>query len=99
MTTTYKGNIYCPDGLHVLTAVNGGGLGDSSDDGVALFTNATTASTQETFKLILQADSPAIGSGMRFALQTSDGKNYLTAINGGGVGGANDATCPIHTDA
>jgi hypothetical protein len=35
---------------------------------------------------------------MKFALQTSAG-NYVTAISGGGVGGANDATCPVHTDA
>jgi hypothetical protein len=35
---------------------------------------------------------------MKFALQTSTG-NYVTAINAGGVGGPNDATCPIHTDA
>jgi len=36
---------------------------------------------------------------MKFALQTASGTNYLTAVNGGGIGGPNDATCPVHTDA
>jgi hypothetical protein len=98
MTTTYIGNIYCSDGKHMLTAVDGGGLGGSNDAGVALHTDATKVSIWETFKLILQPGSPPIGPGMVFALQTSSGINYLTAINEGGVGGPNNATCPIHTD-
>jgi hypothetical protein len=35
---------------------------------------------------------------MTFALQTASGQ-YVTAVNGGGIGGPNDGTCPIHTDA
>jgi hypothetical protein len=93
---TLIGNIWTPDVKHQLTAVNGGGLGPNN--GVALNTNRTVADSWETFNLILQPGSPAIGPGMKFALQTSSGKNYLTAVNGGGMGGPNDATCPVHTD-
>jgi hypothetical protein len=98
---TFIGNILTSNGKNMLTAVNGGGLGgpDSGPGLVALHTDATSAGAWETFKLILQPGSPPIGSGMKFALQTSNGKNYVTAINGGGIGGPNDATCPIHTDA
>jgi hypothetical protein len=86
------------NGHNLVTAVNGGGLAGSVA-GVALNTNAVTAAAWETFKLILQPGSPPIGiPGMKFALETSGG-NYVTAINGGGVGGANDATCPVHIDA
>jgi hypothetical protein len=95
MTKIYSGQIFAPNGTNLLTAVNGGGLGDSVA-GVALHSDAATASTWETFKLILQSGS--LGSGMEFALQTSGGQ-YVTAINGGGVGGPNDKTCPFHTDA
>jgi hypothetical protein len=93
---TVIGNIWTSDGKHQLTAVNGGGLGPNN--GVALNTNRTVAGAWETFNLILQPGSPAIGPGMKFALQTSSGKNYLTAVNGGGMGGPNDATSPVHTD-
>lgn len=93
---TLIGNVRTSDTKHMLTAVNGGGLGPNN--GVALNTNRTVPSAWETFNLILQPGSPPIGPGMKFALQTSSGKNYLTAVNGGGMGGANDATCPIHTD-
>jgi hypothetical protein len=91
---TLFGHILTSNGNNLLTAVNGGGLG--TNNAVALNTNRTTASTWETFTLVLQPGSK-IGPGMIFALQTSSG-NYLTATNGGGVGGANDATCPVHTD-
>jgi len=98
---TFVGSILTSNGTNMLTAVNGGGLGgpDSGPGVVALHTDATSAAAWETFRLILQPGSPPIGPGMRFALQTSSGVNYLTAVNGGGVGGPNDATCPIHTDA
>jgi hypothetical protein len=95
------GNILTSNGKNMLTAVNGGGLGgpDSGTGLVALHTDATSASTWETYKLILQPGSAPVGPGMKFALQTSSGTNYLTAVNGGGIGGPNDATCPVHTDA
>jgi hypothetical protein len=93
---TLVGNIWTSDGKNQLTAVNGGGLGPNNE--VALNTNRTVASTWETFNLILLPGSPPIGPGMQFALQTSSGKNYLTAVNGGGMGGPNNATCPVHTD-
>lgn len=98
---TLIGNIKTPNGINYLSAVNGGGLGgpDSGPGVVALHTDATSAQAWETFNLILEGGSPPIGPGMRFALQTSDGKNYVTAVNGGGIGGPNDATCPLHTDA
>ena len=33
-----------------------------------------------------------------FTLRTANG-HYVTAVNGGGVGGPNDASSPVHTDA
>lgn len=44
--------------------------------------------------------TPANSTPMSFAIETSDG-DFLTAINGGGIGAATDPTntWPIHTDA
>ena len=78
-----------------LTVVNGGGLGGPSTGpaAVALHTDATTAGPWETFTVVW-LDS----AYTRFALQTSD-RHYVTAVNGGGLGGPNDNTAPVHTDA
>ena len=96
---TLGGQIYAPNGLDLVTAVAGGGLGGTPPPGgVALQTDRRVADVWETFRVILQPGSPPLGTGMRFALQTSGGQ-YLTAVNAGGVGGRDDATCPIHTDA
>lgn len=78
-----------------LTMVNGGGLGDpdSGPNAVALHTDAIVADKMETFTVVW-LDS----TYTKFALQTMLG-NYVTAINGGGVGGANDSSAPVHTDA
>ena len=85
------------DGRHYLTAVNGGGLGEPS--GIALNTNAQTAGAWETFKIVVLSGGPYFGSpNTTFAIQTSGG-NYVTAVNGGGIGGPNDASSPIHADA
>lgn len=76
-----------------LTIVNGGGLGGPNDGpgAVALHTDATNAGPWEMFELEwIDAD--------QFAIKTASG-NYLTAVNGGGIGGPNDASCPVHTDA
>ena len=94
------GPIKTPNGRNFVTAVNGGGLGgpESGPGLVALHTYATSAGIRETFVLVRQPSSQTIGPGMTFALQTSQG-GYVTAVNGGGIGGPNDATCPVHTDA
>ncbi len=78
-----------------LTVVNGGGLGGPSTGpaAVALHTDATTAGPWENFTVVW-LDS----AYTRFALQTSD-RHYVTAVNGGGLGGPNDNTAPVHTDA
>ncbi len=96
----FVGPIGTSNGVNYLTAVNGGGLGgpDSGTALVALHTDATAAGSWEIFKLILQPPGQAIGPGMTFALQTAAG-GYVTAVNGGGIGGASDGTCPVHTDA
>jgi hypothetical protein len=76
-----------------LTMVNGGGLGgpNSGPGAVALHTDATRVGPWEVFQLEwIDAD--------HFAIKTING-NYLTAVNGGGVGGPNSASCPVHTDA
>lgn len=99
---SFVGQISTSNEINMLTAVNRGGLGgpNTGSGAVAIHTDAKAAGAWETFKLILQPGSPGIGQpGMKFALQTSNGHNYLTAINGGGVGGPDDATSPIHTNA
>jgi hypothetical protein len=95
-----NGPIKTPNGTY-LTAVNGGGLGgpDAGTGLVALHSDATAASTWETFTLVLSPAGQKIGPGMTFGLITSSGKNYVTAVNGGGISGPNDGTCPFHTDA
>lgn len=91
---TLTGAIVTQDG-HVLTAVDGGGLGDShsAPHGVALTTGATTAGPFETFTLVWVDQATH-----RFALKTYDG-HYVTAVKGGGIGGPDSAQCPIHTDS
>jgi len=78
-----------------LTAVGGGGLGgpDYGPAAVALHTDATVAGPWETFT-VHWLDA----SYTRFSLQTVDG-HYLSAIQGGGQGGPDDSSSPIHTDA
>jgi hypothetical protein len=79
-------------GGYYLTAVDGGGLGGPNNTGVALHSDARNRSTWETFRLI--ATDP---KGGWHALQTSNG-HYVTAVNGGGIGGPNNSTLPFHTD-
>lgn len=77
-----------------LTAVNGGGLGDpkSASEGVALSTGATKAGPFETFTLVWVNKS-----ANTFALKTYDG-HFVTAVDGGGIGGPNSDQSPVHTD-
>jgi hypothetical protein len=37
-----------------------------------------------------------LGDNIHATIRTPDGKHYLSAVNGGGVGGSDDL--PIHTD-
>jgi C1A family cysteine protease len=78
---------------HYITVVNGGGLGgpNTGPNAVALHTDATKVGPWETFK-VEWVDST------HFALKTVNG-NYLTAVNGGGIGGPNNMSSPVHTDA
>jgi hypothetical protein len=78
-----------------ITAVNGGGLGgpDTGPDAVALHTDATAAGPWETFTVIWLDRAYR-----KFALRTSGGK-YVTAVQGGGIGGLSDNSSPVHTDA
>ena len=80
---------------HLLTAVNGGGLGDPklAPHGVALSTGATTAGPFETFTFVWVDKSRNT-----FALKTHDG-HFVTAVNGGGIGGPDSDQSPVHTDA
>jgi hypothetical protein len=73
-----------------LNAVNNGGL---SNDNVALSTGARTVGNFEKFYV------EVIDLGQnQFALRTLSGY-FITFVNGGGMGGPDDASCPIHTDA
>ena len=78
---------------HYVTIVDGGGHGGPTDGPgtVALHTDTTQIGPWETFELEW-VDST------HCALRTANG-NYLTAVNGGGVGGPNDSSSPVHTDA
>lgn len=80
---------------HYLTVVNGGGLGgpNTGSGAVPIHTDATSAGPWETFTVIWLDDAKR-----SFALRTVNG-NYLTAENSGGIGGPNDSSSPIHTDA
>jgi hypothetical protein len=78
-----------------LTAVNGGGVGPiAGQASVALYSNGTQAQAlvrgPESFQLVPIA-------GGQYAIQTITG-NYVTAVNGGGIGGPNDGSSPFHTD-
>ena len=91
---TLTGAIETQNG-HFVTAVNGGGLGgpNTGPNATALHTDATTPLAWETFTL-RWVDT----SACKFALQTVYGK-FVTAVNGGGIGGPNTSQSPIHTDA
>jgi len=80
---------------HLLSAVNGGGLGDpkSAPHGVALCTGATTPGPFETFTLVWVDES-----AKTFALKTYD-NHFVTAVNGGGIGGPDSDRSPVHTDS
>lgn len=82
-------------GGYLLTIVDGGGYGTpTSGPQTAIHTDATSGmGPWEKFQIVWQDDAFT-----KFALKTADGTHYVTAVNGGGVGGPNDATCPIHTD-
>jgi hypothetical protein len=96
---SFRCAIYTSDGWY-LSAVNGGGLPtpNAGVPPVALHTDSRTASAWETFRVVIGGDVSGIFNGMPFALQTFNG-NYLTATKGGGIGGPNDASSPVHTDA
>lgn len=80
---------------HYLTAAGGGGYGGANEgpDAVALRSDAVHADASVRFDWIwLDKDHT------RFALKTMKG-TFLTAVNGGGIGGPNDGRSPFHTDA
>ncbi|QQE79542.1 hypothetical protein [Alicyclobacillus sp. SO9] len=80
---TYTGNY--------LTVVNNGGLGRGVS--AAIETNRREIGAWEKFTL-----EPLNNQERTFAIRTSNG-HYVTAVNGGGMGGPNDDNFPIHTDA
>jgi hypothetical protein len=79
---------------YLLTAVNGGGLGDpkSAPHGVALTTGATTAGPFEIFTFVW-----VNRMARTFALKTHDGR-FVTAVGGGGIGGPDSAQSPVHAN-
>lgn len=85
--------IRTPNGVNYLTVVNNGGLPPIGRH-VAIASYATSVGPNETFAYVRTGTAH-----LNFALQCPNGVNYVTAVNGGGMGGPNDGTCPIHTDA
>ena len=80
---------------YFLTAAEGGGFGgvDDGPTALALHSDATNAGRWERFEWIWLDQKQGT-----FALKTSKG-TYLTAVHGGGIGGANNAQSPFHTDS
>ncbi len=79
---TAKGNF--------VTFVNEGGIGGSNSAASPLHTDAKWVKAWEKFTLEFQTNG-------KVAIKCPNGVNYLSAVNGGGVGGPN--TTPLHTDA
>jgi hypothetical protein len=73
-----------------VTAVNGGGIGGPNSGQSPVLSDATTVGLSEHFTITLEADNAHV------TVRTSDGRHFLTAVNGGGIGGSNNV--PIHTD-
>jgi hypothetical protein len=84
-----------------LTAVNGGGLGGDNSGFLtevpALHSDAVFPGEWEKFFWWWVLPNKTYTGGT-FALQTVN-MNYITAVNGGGMGGPNNASSPFHTDA
>jgi hypothetical protein len=74
-----------------LTAVNGGGLGNPANTD-PVHTDQTNIEGWERFELVSVNEELGI-----YAFQTETG-NYVTAVNGGGMGEAANKL-PLHTDS
>jgi hypothetical protein len=85
-------NIKTVDG-HFLTAVDGGGVGgpDSGPQSAAIHTDATSRGSWETFTCAISLPST-------ITFKTNDG-HFVTAVNGGNIGGPNANPFQLHTDA
>lgn len=77
-----------------LTVVDNGGLTNTLGFAVAITANRTTVGPDEKFTQI-----PVSTANGTIALRTRNGRNYVTAVGGGGMGGSNLGFYPIHTDA
>lgn len=87
-------NVQMPDGVHYLTAVNGGGQPPQPQNGLA--TNQPgPPGPSETFSV--EVIDPEAGT---FALGTPDGVHFVTATDEGGIGEKADPAGlqPLHTD-
>ena len=87
-------NVQMRDGVHYLTAVNGGGQPPQPQNGLA--TNQPgPPGPSETFSV--EVIDPEAGT---FALGTPDGVHFVTATDEGGIGEKADPAGlqPLHTD-
>lgn len=78
-------------GGYFVTFVNAGGMGGPNTEKCPLHTDATEIRKWELFTLIPQTDG-------WFAIQTPNGKNFLSAVEGGGWVDPGNRS-PIHTDS
>lgn len=74
-----------------VTAVNGGGMGNPANTD-PVHTDQTQILAWERFELVVLDEEKGL-----YAFQTET-KNYVTAVNGGGMGEAANKL-PLHTDA
>lgn len=95
-------------GGHFLTAVNQGGLGglDYGPNAVALHSNQPNIGAFERFKVVVNGSDENLdfsqfsqGSPTADVNLITSGGSFVTAVDGGGLAGPNDATAPFHTDA
>jgi hypothetical protein len=76
---------------YYLTAASAGGLGLAT---VPIRTDSNSVGANETFVIVPMGPT---GSHL-YAIRTHSG-NYVTAVNGGGMGGPNGPSSPLHTNA
>lgn len=82
------------NGMNYVSAVDGGGIGGSAAaPSSQLLTNATHIGPNEAFRII----AVGVAASNRVAIQTPDGKHYVSAANGGSCGGPDNV--PFHTNA
>jgi len=81
---------------HFVTAAGGGGIGGPNSELSPIHTDSKTKGPWDQFRITLLYNGEIPLNYV--TIQTPDGEHYLSAVNGGGVGGST-SDAPIRTDA